>query len=65
MLAFDPLANFSATEAHLVLGAQTSLWSEQTDGGTLDSVAWPRAAALTELRAACAFYKVLGAYPVT
>ena len=49
MLAFNPLANVSAADAHLILGAQTSLWSEQTDGGTLDSVVWPRAAALTEL----------------
>lgn len=49
MLSFEPLANVSAADAHLILGGQTSLWSEQTDALTLDSVAWPRAAALTEI----------------
>ena len=31
-----------------ILGGEAALWSELSDGGTLDSRMWPRAAALAE-----------------
>ncbi|KAJ7162970.1 beta-hexosaminidase [Mycena filopes] len=46
---FNPLANISAAQAHLVLGGQQLLWTEQSDAQNLDSIAWPRAAVSAEI----------------
>ncbi|KAF7365597.1 Beta-hexosaminidase [Mycena venus] len=46
---FNPLANISAAQAHLVLGGQQLLWTEQSDPQNLDSIAWPRAATSAEI----------------
>ncbi|KAJ7037692.1 N-acetylhexosaminidase [Mycena alexandri] len=46
---FNPLANISAAQAHLVLGGQQLLWTEQSDPQNLDSIAWPRAAVSAEI----------------
>lgn len=37
-----------AENAHLILGAETAIWSEQIDPLNLDSRLWPRTAALAE-----------------
>ncbi|KAJ7094846.1 hypothetical protein C8R44DRAFT_749420 [Mycena epipterygia] len=39
---FDPLAGLTFDEAHLVLGGQQLLWTEQSDAQNLESIAWPR-----------------------
>ncbi|KAF7300512.1 Beta-hexosaminidase [Mycena chlorophos] len=46
---FDPLANISAAQAHLVLGGEQLLWTEQSDTNNLDSIVWPRAAVSAEV----------------
>ncbi|KAJ7068989.1 N-acetylhexosaminidase [Mycena belliarum] len=46
---FDPLANLTAAQAHLVLGGQQLLWSEQSDAQNIDSIVWPRAATSAEI----------------
>ncbi|KAF8194284.1 N-acetylhexosaminidase [Mycena galopus ATCC 62051] len=46
---FDPLANISAAQAHLVLGGEQLLWTEQSDPQNLDSIVWPRAASSAEI----------------
>ncbi|KAJ7626638.1 beta-hexosaminidase [Mycena polygramma] len=46
---FNPLANISASQAHLVLGGQQLLWTEQSDAQNLDSIVWPRAATSAEI----------------
>lgn len=38
--SFDPYANLSADQEHLVLGGQALLWSEQADPNNLDAIAW-------------------------
>ncbi|KAJ6455070.1 beta-hexosaminidase [Mycena vitilis] len=46
---FNPLANISTSQAHLVLGGQQLLWTEQSDAQNLDSIVWPRAATSAEI----------------
>ncbi|KAI0823997.1 N-acetylhexosaminidase [Trametes gibbosa] len=46
---FDPLANISASQAHLVLGGEQLLWTEQSGPENLDSIVWPRAASSAEV----------------
>lgn len=47
--SFDPTANVTAEQQHLVMGGQTLLWSEQSDPSNLDPFSWPRAAAAAEV----------------
>ncbi|OXG85443.1 hexosaminidase [Cryptococcus neoformans A2-102-5] len=49
MYSFDPFKDVKAEERHLILGGQTSLWTEQTDETNLEPTLWPRAAALAEV----------------
>ncbi|KAI0785103.1 N-acetylhexosaminidase [Abortiporus biennis] len=46
---FDPMANISASQSHLVLGGQQLLWTEQSSPTNLDSIVWPRAASSAEV----------------
>ncbi|KAJ6554910.1 beta-hexosaminidase [Mycena vulgaris] len=46
---FNPLENLTAAQAHLVMGGQQLLWTEQSDPQNLDSIAWPRAATSAEV----------------
>ncbi|KAJ7258728.1 N-acetylhexosaminidase [Mycena haematopus] len=46
---FDPLANITAALAHLVLGGEQLLWTEQSDPQNLDPIVWPRAATSAEI----------------
>ncbi|KAI1788839.1 beta-hexosaminidase [Ganoderma leucocontextum] len=46
---FDPQANISASQAHLVLGGEQALWTEQSGPENLDPIVWPRAAASAEV----------------
>ncbi|PIL35147.1 hypothetical protein GSI_02936 [Ganoderma sinense ZZ0214-1] len=46
---FDPQANISASQAHLVLGGEQALWAEQSGPENLDPIVWPRAAASAEV----------------
>ncbi|ESK95657.1 glycoside hydrolase family 20 protein [Moniliophthora roreri MCA 2997] len=46
---FDPLANITAEQQHLVLGGQQLLWSEQSGAENLDPIVWPRAASSAEV----------------
>ncbi|OBZ65102.1 Beta-hexosaminidase 2 [Grifola frondosa] len=47
--SFDPLANLTASQYHLVLGGQMPLWSEQSSPENLDSIVWPRLASGAEV----------------
>lgn len=47
--SFDPLKGITSDQAHLVLGGQQLLWTEQSGPENLDPVAWPRAAASAEV----------------
>jgi hypothetical protein len=49
MYSYDPLNSVPANAAHLVIGGEVHLWSEQTDPVNLDSVVWPRASAAGEV----------------
>ncbi|KIR82856.1 hexosaminidase [Cryptococcus gattii E566] len=49
MYSFDPFKDVKDEERHLILGGQTSLWTEQTDEMNLEPTLWPRAAALAEV----------------
>ncbi|KAF7332604.1 Beta-hexosaminidase [Mycena kentingensis (nom. inval.)] len=46
---FNPLANISTAQAHLVLGGEQLLWTEQSDPSNLDPIVWPRAAVSAEV----------------
>ncbi|KAL0064340.1 Glucosamine-6-phosphate isomerase (Glucosamine-6-phosphate deaminase) (GNPDA) (GlcN6P deaminase) [Marasmius tenuissimus] len=46
---FDPLANISASQEHLILGGQQLLWAEQSGPENLDPIMWPRAASSAEV----------------
>ncbi|CDO72185.1 Glycoside Hydrolase Family 20 protein [Trametes cinnabarina] len=46
---FDPLANITKSQAHLVLGGEQLLWTEQSGPENLDPIVWPRAASSAEV----------------
>ncbi|KZW01509.1 glycoside hydrolase family 20 protein [Exidia glandulosa HHB12029] len=46
---YKPLAGIPEKHKSKVLGGQTCLWSEQSDPANLDSIVWPRTAALAEV----------------
>ncbi|KII91062.1 glycoside hydrolase family 20 protein [Plicaturopsis crispa FD-325 SS-3] len=46
---FDPLANITSSQRHLILGGQHLLWTEQSGPENLDSIVWPRAASGAEV----------------
>jgi hexosaminidase len=47
--SYDPLSGVPADQAHLVLGGEVHIWSEQTDPVNLDDMVWPRASAAGEV----------------
>jgi hexosaminidase len=47
--SYNPLLGIPDDKAHLVIGGEVHLWSELTDGITLDGKLWPRAAAAAEI----------------
>ncbi|TAQ89228.1 hypothetical protein B7494_g2433 [Chlorociboria aeruginascens] len=47
--SYDPLAGVAAENAHLVVGGEVHIWSEQTDPISLDNTVWPRASAAGEV----------------
>ncbi|KAK6340577.1 N-acetyl-glucosamine-6-phosphate deacetylase [Orbilia brochopaga] len=47
--SYDPLEGIAADKAHLVLGGEVHMWSEQVDGQVLDARVWPRASAAAEV----------------
>ncbi|PPQ84283.1 hypothetical protein CVT25_013221 [Psilocybe cyanescens] len=47
--SFDPLANLTTDQHHLVQGGQHLLWTEQSGPANLDSIVWPRAATSAEV----------------
>ncbi|ORX40209.1 putative beta-hexosaminidase precursor [Kockovaella imperatae] len=49
MYSFDPYKDVEEGKRKLVMGGQCSLWAEQTDETNLETVLWPRAAAVAEL----------------
>lgn len=46
---FQPLNGTTPATAHRVVGSEALLWSEQSDEYVVDSLLWPRAAALAEV----------------
>ncbi|KZT12170.1 glycoside hydrolase family 20 protein [Laetiporus sulphureus 93-53] len=46
---FDPLANLTSDQYHLVVGGQQNLWTEQSSPSNLDPIVWPRAASSAEV----------------
>lgn len=47
--SFDPYANITESQRHLVLGGQQLLWTEQSSPNNIDPIVWPRAAASAEV----------------
>ncbi|KAF2859465.1 glycoside hydrolase family 20 protein [Piedraia hortae CBS 480.64] len=47
--SYDPLQNIPADLAHLVLGGEVHIWSEQTDEVNLHQMVWPRTSAAAEV----------------
>ena len=47
--SYDPLIGIPSDQAGLVIGGEVHLWTELTDGISLDSKLWPRAAAAAEI----------------
>ncbi|TBU57872.1 N-acetylhexosaminidase [Dichomitus squalens] len=47
--SFDPLANLTEDQHHLVLGGQMPIWSEQSSPENLDPIIWPRLAVAAEV----------------
>ncbi|KAI9653031.1 MAG: N-acetyl-glucosamine-6-phosphate deacetylase [Alyxoria varia] len=47
--SYDPLQSVPEADQHLVIGGEASIWSEQTDGTSIDTVVWPRLAAAAEV----------------
>jgi hypothetical protein len=47
--SFDPYANITDSQRHLVLGGQHLLWTEQSSPNNIDPIVWPRAAASAEV----------------
>ncbi|KAL4070042.1 glycoside hydrolase family 20 protein [Scleroderma yunnanense] len=46
---YDPLANLTEAQYHLVLGGEQILWTEQSSPQNLDPIVWPRAASSAEI----------------
>ncbi|KAF2485628.1 glycoside hydrolase superfamily [Neohortaea acidophila] len=46
---YDPFEGIADKDRHLLLGGEVSLWCELTDGVTVDTMVWPRAAAAAEV----------------
>ncbi|KAK5168717.1 Glucosamine-6-phosphate isomerase (Glucosamine-6-phosphate deaminase) (GNPDA) (GlcN6P deaminase) [Saxophila tyrrhenica] len=49
MYAYDPLEGIPDHLAHLVIGGETHIWSEQTDAMNMDTMLWPRTCAASEV----------------
>src|SRR4051812_5312817 len=49
MYTLDPLAGIAKEDAHLVLGGECHIWTEQTDPVNIDRQVWPRACAAAEV----------------
>ena len=49
MYSYDPLSGVPAEQASQVLGGEASLWAEQADGISIDSIIWPRLGAAGEV----------------
>ncbi|KAJ6262583.1 Beta-hexosaminidase [Drechslerella dactyloides] len=47
--SYDPLEGIPADKAHLVIGGEVHMWSEQVDGQVLDARVWPRASSAAEV----------------
>ncbi|KAL8280208.1 hypothetical protein RQP46_007322 [Phenoliferia psychrophenolica] len=47
--SFDPYANLTEAQQHLIVGGETLLWAEQADPSSLDGYLWPRSAAAAEV----------------
>lgn len=47
--SYDPLGGVAPENAHLVLGGEVHIWSEQTDPINLDDMVWPRTSAAGEV----------------
>ncbi|KAL9085494.1 MAG: hypothetical protein Q9159_004689 [Coniocarpon cinnabarinum] len=47
--SYDPLSGVAQEQSHLVLGGECSMWSEQSDGVSVDGIIWPRLAAAGEV----------------
>lgn len=48
MYVLDPLGEVSPASPGTILGGEAAMWTEKVDASTLDSVIWPRAAAVAE-----------------
>ncbi|KIM66908.1 glycoside hydrolase family 20 protein [Scleroderma citrinum Foug A] len=46
---YDPLANLTKAQYHLILGGEQILWTEQSGPQNLDPIVWPRAASSAEI----------------
>ncbi|CCM03742.1 uncharacterized protein FIBRA_05888 [Fibroporia radiculosa] len=46
---FDPYANLTSDQYHLIMGGQANIWTEQTDSSNIQSIIWPRAASSAEV----------------
>ncbi|KAL4080857.1 glycoside hydrolase family 20 protein [Scleroderma citrinum] len=46
---YDPLANLTEAQYHLVLGGEQILWAEQSGPQNLEPIVWPRAASSAEI----------------
>lgn len=46
---YDPWAGIPAGQQHLLYGAEVHMWSEQTDGFSVDDMLWPRTSAAAEV----------------
>ncbi|CCL99454.1 uncharacterized protein FIBRA_01472 [Fibroporia radiculosa] len=46
---FDPYANLTSDQYHLIMGGQANIWTEQTDSSNIQSIVWPRAASSAEV----------------
>ncbi|RHZ77478.1 hypothetical protein Glove_177g135 [Diversispora epigaea] len=49
MYSFNPINGLTKSEAKLVIGGETLLWSEQADPNNFEQLIWPRASAAAEV----------------
>ena len=49
MYSYDPLSGVPAEQANMVVGGEASIWSEQSDGLSVDGIIWPRLGAAGEV----------------